>query len=59
MDTSINQKNGQAINQKMEGNNIKYNNKYNNKVQKKYISSYENQREYTKEFLESLYANFD
>lgn len=28
-------KNGQAINQKMEGNNIKYNNKYNNKVQKK------------------------
>ena len=50
-------KNGQAINQKMEGNNIKYNNKYNNKVQKKYISSYENQREYTKEFLESLYVN--
>ena len=37
-------KNGQAINQKMEGNNIKYNNKYNNKVQKKYISSYENQK---------------
>ena len=52
-------KNGQAINQKMEGNNIKYNNKYNNKVQKKYISSYENQREYNEEFLESLYANFD
>ena len=50
-------KNGQAINPKMEGNNIKYNNKYNNKVQKKYISSYENQREYTKEFLESLYVN--
>ena len=52
-------KNGQAINQKMEGNNIKYNNKYNNKVQKKYISSYENQREYCEKFLESLYANFD
>lgn len=52
-------KNGQAINQKMEGNNIKYNNKYNNKVQKKYISSYENQREYNEEFLKSLYANFD
>lgn len=52
-------KNGQAINQKMEGNNIKYNNKYNNKVQKKYIFSYENQREYNEEFLESLYANFD
>ena len=52
-------KNGQAINQKMEGNNIKYNNKYNNKVQKKYISSYENQREYSEKFLESLYANFD
>ena len=52
-------KNGQVINQKMEGNNIKYNNKYNNKVQKKYISSYENQREYNEEFLESLYANFD
>ena len=51
-------KNGQAINQKMEGNNIKYNNKY-NKVQKKYISSYENQREYNEKFLESLYANFD
>lgn len=48
-------KNGQAINQKMEGNNIKYN----NKVQKKYISSYENQREYSEKFLESLYANFD
>ena len=52
-------KNGQAINQKMEGNNIKYNNKYNNKVQKKYISSYEIQREYSEKFLESLYANFD
>lgn len=52
-------KNGQAINQKMEGNNIKYNNKYNSKVQKKYISSYENQREYSEKFLESLYANFD
>ena len=52
-------KNGQAINQKMEGNNIKYNNKYNNKVQKKYISSYENQREYSEKFLEGLYANFD
>lgn len=52
-------KNGQAINQKMESNNIKYNNKYNNKVQKKYISSYENQREYNEEFLKSLYANFD
>ena len=52
-------KNGQAINQKMEGNNIKYNNNYNNKVQKKYISSYENQSEYSEKFLESLYANFD
>lgn len=52
-------KNVQAINQKMEGNNIKYNNKYNNKVQNKYISSYENQREYSEKFLESLYANSD
>ena len=52
-------KNGQAINQKMEGNNIRNNNKINNKEQKKSLSNYENQREYNSEFLESLYANFD
>ena len=50
-------KNGQAIHQNMEDNNIKYNNKINNKEKKKYSFDYENQREYTKEFLESLYAN--
>lgn len=52
-------KNGQDINQRMEGNNIRNNNKINNKEQKKYLSNYENQREYNEEFLKSLYANFD
>ena len=33
--------------QKMEGNNIRFN----NKCHRKYISNYENQREYTKEVL--------
>ena len=46
-------KNGQAIHQNMEDNNIRFN----NKCHRKFISNYENQREYTKEFLESLYAN--
>ena len=50
-------KNGQAIHQKMEGKNIRYNNKMNNKEKRKLLSNYENQREYSKEFLESLYAN--
>lgn len=50
-------KNGQAINQKVEDNNIRSNNKINNKEQRKFLSNYENQREYSKEFLESLYAN--
>ena len=50
-------KNGQAIYQNMEDNNIRFNNKNNNKGHRKYISNYENQRVYTKEFLESLYAN--
>lgn len=50
-------KNGQAIHQNMEDNNIKYNNKINNKYEKNFKTYYENQREYTKEFLESLYAN--
>lgn len=50
-------KNGQAIHQNMEDNNIRFNNKMNNKRHRKYISNYENQREYTKDFLESLYAN--
>ena len=50
-------KNGQAIYQNMEDNNIRINNKNNNKGNRKFISNYENQRQYTKEFLESLYAN--
>lgn len=50
-------KNGQAIYQKVEDNNIRFNNKMNNKRHRNFISNHENQREYTKEFLESLYAN--
>ena len=50
-------KNGQAIHQNMEDNNIRFNNKMNNRRHRNFISNYENQREYTKEFLESLYAN--
>ena len=50
-------KNGQAIYQNMEDNNIRFNNKMNNKRHRKFISNYENQRVYTKEFLESLYEN--
>ena len=50
-------KNGQAIHQKVEDNNIRNNNKINNKEQRNFLSNYENQREYSKEFLESLYAN--
>ena len=52
-------KNGQAIHQNMEDNNIRNNIKINNKGHRKFISNYGNQREYTKEFLESLYANSD
>src|SRR5699024_12255147 len=50
-------KNGQAIHQKVEDNNIRNNNKINNKEQRNFLSNYENQREYSKEFLESLYEN--
>ena len=46
-------KNGQAIYQNTEDNNIRFN----NKGHRNFISNYEDQREYTKEFLESLYAN--
>lgn len=52
-------KNGQAIHQKVEDNNIKNNIKNNNKVNRKIISNYTNQREYSEEFLNSLYANFN
>lgn len=52
-------KNGQAIYQNMEDNNIRFNNKNNNKVNRKIISNYTNQREYSEEFLNSLYANFN
>ena len=45
-------KNGQAIYQNMEDNNIRFNNKKNNKGHRKFISNYENQRVYSKEFLE-------
>ncbi len=50
-------KNGQAIHQKVEDNNIRNNIKYNSKTQKKYKSNYTGQREYSEEFLNSLYAN--
>lgn len=46
-------KNGQAIHQKVEDNNIRNNIKNN----KKSYSNYTNQREYSEEFLNSLYAN--
>ena len=52
-------KNGQAIHQNVEDNNIRNNNKINNREQRKFLSNYENQREYSKEFLSSLYANFN
>ena len=52
-------KNGQAIYQKVEDNNIRNNIKNNNKVKRKIISNYTNQREYSEEFLNSLYANFN
>lgn len=46
-------KNGQAIYQKVEDNNIRDN----IKINKKSYSNYINQREYSEEFLNSLYAN--
>lgn len=49
-------KNGQAIHQNTEDNNIR-NNNITNKAHKKLISNYTNQRQYSEEFLESLYAN--
>ena len=52
-------KNGQAIHQKVEDNNIKNNIKNNNKVNRINISNYTNQREYSEEFFNSLYANFN
>jgi len=52
-------KNGQAIHQKVEDNNIKNNIKNNNKVNRINISNYTNQREYSEESLNSLYANFN
>ena len=52
-------KNGQAIYQKVEDNNIRNNIKNNNKVNEKIISNYTNQRKYSEEFLNSLYANFN
>lgn len=50
-------KNGQAIHQKVEDNNIRNNIKNNKNTHKKSILNYTNQREYSAEFLESLYAN--
>lgn len=46
-------KNGQAIHQKVEDNNIRNNIKSN----KNTYSNYTNQREYSEKFLNSLYAN--
>lgn len=46
-------KNGQAIHQKVEDNNIRDN----IKINKKGYSNFTNQREYSEEFLNSLYAN--
>ena len=52
-------KNGQAIHQKVEDNNIKNNIKNNNKVNRINISNYTNQREDSEEFFNSLYANLN
>lgn len=48
-------KNGQAIHQNIEDNNIRNNIKTNKKV----YSNYSNQREYPNEFFEQFYANFN
>ena len=50
-------KNGQAIHQNMEDNNIRNNNITNKNGHKKFISNYTAQRQYPPEFFESLYAN--
>lgn len=52
-------KNGQAIHQNTEDNNIRNNIKTNNRSQRKFNSNYINQREYSEEFLESLYTNLN
>ena len=51
-------KNGQAIHQNMEDNNIKNNNITNKGGQKNYNPRYEG-RKYSEEFLESLYTNLN
>lgn len=48
-------KNGQAIHQNIEDNNIRNNIKTNKKV----YSNYTNQREYPNEFFEQFYANIN
>lgn len=53
------QKNGQAIHQKMKDNNIKNNNITNKKAQKKFISNYTDQRQYPDEFFNQFYANLN
>ena len=50
-------KNGQAIHQNMEDNNIRNNNITNKNGHKNFISNYTAQRQYPPEFFESLYAN--
>ena len=49
--------NGQAINKKVEDNNIRNNNITNKKGQKKFISNYTDQRQYPDEFFNQFYAN--
>ena len=50
-------KNGQAIHQNTEDNNIRNNNITNKKGQRKFISNYTDQRQYPDEFFNQFYAN--
>ena len=52
-------KNGQAIYQNTEDNNIRNNNITNKNGQKKFISNYTDQRQYPDEFFNQFYANLN
>ena len=52
-------KNGQAIHQNTEDNNIRNNNITNKNGQKKFISNYTDQRQYPDEFFNQFYANLN
>lgn len=52
-------KNGQAIHQNMEDNNIRNNNITNKNGHKKFISNYTDQRQYPDEFFNQFYANLN